>query len=158
MAHPSKPREAAPGTPGHGTPGPRTLLHRRLLVLLLRFGGVVTSAAFLAVFLPTDWMAATHQWLGLGEFPRAPVVDYLARSIAALYGFHGVLQLIVARNPVQYRTIVRYIGVLNVVLGVLLTIIDVHAGMPAFWTLAEGPPIVGFGALVLYFSRSLRLP
>ena len=60
-------------------------LHERLLVVLLRIGGVVTSAAFLAVFLPVEWMAATHQWLGLGEFPRAPVVDYLAHEVAVMY-------------------------------------------------------------------------
>lgn len=125
-----------------------------LLVFLLRLGGVVTCAAFLAVFLPVDWMAATHEWLGLGEFPRAPVVEYLARSIAALYGFHGVLLLIVARNPVRHRVIVRFIGVMNIVFGLLMTVIDVEAGMPALWTLAEGPPIIAFGAVVLYLSRS----
>ena len=130
----------------------------RLLVLLLRFGGVITVPAFLAVFLPVEWMAATHQWLGLGEFPRAPVVDYLARSIAALYGFHGVLLFIVARNPVQHRSIVQYLGVMNIGLGLLLTAIDINAGMPAFWTLSEGPPIIGFGAIVLYLSRSLGEP
>ena len=129
----------------------------RLLVLLLRFGGAVTCAAFLAVFLPVEWMAATHQWLGLGEFPRAPVVDYLARSIAALYGFHGVLLFIVARDPVQHRTIVQFIGLMNIVFGLLLTGIDVNAGMPAIWTLAEGPPIIGFGLLVLYLNRAPAL-
>ena len=29
---------------------------------LLRLAGVVTVAAFLAIFLPADWMAATHRW------------------------------------------------------------------------------------------------
>ena len=29
--------------------------------------------------------------------------------------------------------------------------------MPAFWTLAEGPPVVAFGVLVLYLSRSLLI-
>ena len=133
-----------------------TSAQRELLVVLLRLGGFVTSAAFLAVFLPVDWMAATHQRLGLGEFPRAPVVDYLARSIAALYGFHGVLLLIIARDPARYRTIVQYAGVMNIVFGLLITAIDVNAGMPSYWTLAEGPPIIAFGAVVLYLSRSLR--
>ena len=137
---------------------PQSLFHHRLLVLLLRFGGVVTTAGFLAVFLPVEWMAATHEWLGLGEFPRAPVVDYLARSIAALYGFHGVLLFIVAHNPVQHRTIVQYVGVMNIVFGLLLTAIDINAGMPAHWTLAEGPPIIGFGAIVLFLSRALGNP
>jgi len=136
----------------------RQLRQSAFLVFLLRLGGVVTCAGFLAVFLPVDWMAATHQWLGLGEFPRAPVVEYLARSIAALYGFHGVLLLIVARNPAQHRVIVKFIGVMNIVFGLLLTAIDVDAGMPALWTFAEGPPIIAFGAVVLYLSRSLGEP
>jgi len=127
----------------------------RLLVLLLRIGGAVTCLAFLAMFLPVEWMAATHQWLGLGEFPRAPIVEYLARSIAALYGFHGVLLFIVARDPGEHLTIVKYVGVMNIVFGLLMTGIDVNAGMPAHWTLTEGPPIIIFGVSVLYLSRSL---
>lgn len=133
-----------------------TNVQRKLLVFLLRLGGAVTCAAFLAVFLPVEWMAATHQWLGLGEFPRAPIVGYLARSIAALYGFHGVLLFIIARDPARYRTIVQYAGVMNIAFGLLLIGIDVNAGMPAYWTLAEGPPIIAFGVVVLYLSRSLR--
>ena len=128
-------------------------MEQRLLVFLLRLGGAVTIAAFPAVLLPTDWMDATHRWLGLGELPRAPVVEYLTRSVAALYGFHGVLLLIVARDPVRHRPIVRYLGVMNIVFGVVLTLIDADAGLPIFWTLAEGPPLVAIGAAMLYLSR-----
>jgi hypothetical protein len=60
---------------------------RSLLVFLLRLGGTMTVLAFPAMLLPPDWMAATHRWLGMGELPEAPVVDYLARSVSALYGF-----------------------------------------------------------------------
>jgi hypothetical protein len=126
----------------------------RLLVLLLRLGGVVTITAFPAMLLPTEWMDTTHRWLGLGELPRAPVVEYLTRSIAALYGFHGVLLLIVSRDPVRYRPIVRYLGVMNVGLGILLIASDLHAGLPALWTVAEGPPIIAMGSAVLYLSRA----
>jgi hypothetical protein len=129
-------------------------MEQRLLVFLLRLGGVVTIAAFPAMLLPTDWMDATHRWLGLGELPRAPVVEYLTRSIAALYGFHGVLLLVVSRDPVRHRPIVRYIGVMNIVFGGLMTLIDVHAGLPILWTLLEGPPIIAFGSVVLYLSRA----
>jgi hypothetical protein len=129
--------------------------NERLLVMLLRLGGGVTMTAFLAMLLPTDWMAAAHEWLGLGAFPRAPVVDYLARSVAGLYGFHGVLLLLLARDPVQHRAIVRYIGAMNLIFGGAMVLIDIHAGLPLLWTLAEGPPIVAFGVVVLYLSRSL---
>ena len=130
-------------------------VHRRILVVLLRLAGGITVTAFLAMLLPADWMAATHRWLGMGEFPRVPVVDYLTRSVAALYGFHGVLLLLVSRNPAQYRSIVRYLGSMNVLVGCFLVLIDLHAGMPSFWTMAEGPPVAAFGVLVLFLSRSL---
>jgi hypothetical protein len=97
-------------------------------------------------------MATTHQWLGMGEFPRTAVVDYLARSIAALYGFHGVLVLIVSRDPIRYRPIVRYLGVMDIVFGGLMIAIDVQAGMPVFWTVIEGPSLIGIGLVVLYLG------
>jgi hypothetical protein len=126
-----------------------------LLVVLLRLAGGLTVTAFLAVFLPVEWMAATHEWLGLGEFPRAPVVDYLTRSVAALYGFHGVLLLLISRDPVRHRKIVQFVGVMNIVFGVLMIAVDLHAGLPLLWTLAEGPPIMGFGLAILFLMRSL---
>lgn len=125
----------------------------RALVLLLRFAGCITATAFLAIFLPVDWMAATHQRLGLGEFPRAPIVDYLARSIAALYGFHGVLLLIVSRDPVRYRTIVSYVAAMNLLFGLTVLAIDLYAGLPMMWTLFEGPPITAFGIVIALLNR-----
>jgi hypothetical protein len=125
----------------------------RLLSLLLRLSGAVMLTAFLAIFLPVDWMASTHRWLGMGEFPRLPVVEYLARSIAALYGFHGVLLLIVATDPAKYRTIVCYIATVNVVFGLTVFGIDLQAGMPLLWTWLEGPPIVVVGFMLAWLIR-----
>ena len=126
----------------------------RVLVFLLRFAGCVMATAFLAILLPVEWMASTHRWLGLGEFPRAPIVDYLARSIAALYGFHGVLLLIIANDPAKYSSIVSYVAVMNVVFGLIVLAIDVNAGLPPMWTLLEGPPIVAFGVVIAFLNRS----
>jgi hypothetical protein len=132
------------------------LVRRRLLVVLLRLGGVLTASAFLTIVLPVEWMAAAHRALGLGDFPRAPVVDYLARSIAALYGFHGVLLLIVSTDPVRYRPIIKYFAVMNVLFGGIVLAIDLHAGLPLLWTLAEGPPVAGFGAAIALLNRPAR--
>ena len=129
---------------------------RRLLVLLLRFTGCVLITAFLAIFLPVEWMASTHRALGMGEFPRAPVVDYLARSVAALYGFHGVLVLIVSGDPVRYRGIVSYLGIMNVLFGVTVLGIDLHARLPVWWTVLEGPPLVIIGIVVTALNRPMR--
>ena len=126
----------------------------RLLVLLLRLCGLVLLLAFGAVLLPTEWMAASHRWLGMGDFPRAPLTDYLVRSVAALYGFHGVLVLLVAGEPLRYLRIVRFLGVMDIAFGLMMLGIDLHAGMPLLWTLAEGPPLVGIGGLVLYLAAA----
>ena len=129
------------------TPGP--------LVFLLRCGAVLTGSAFLAVFLPVDWMASTHRWVGLGEFPRTPIVDYLARSVAAFYGFHGAMLFVISTDVVRYRSLVWYVAVMNVVFGFMLLAIDIHAGLPAYWTAFEGPPVVTIGLLVAYFNWRL---
>lgn len=127
----------------------------RLLVWLLRLSGVVLILAFPAMLLPVEWMAAAHAWLGLGEFPRLPVVDYLTRSIAALYGFHGVLVLLVSTDPIQHRPFVWYLAVVNVAFGLMLLAIDVHAGMPLWWTAAEGPPIMLMGTALAVLVRGV---
>jgi hypothetical protein len=129
--------------------------NRRLwwIKVLLRVMGTITAAAFLTMTMPPDWMAALHERLGLGPFPRSPVVDYLARSVAGLYGFHGVLLLLVSSDPVRYRLIVNYIGILNVTFGLMLIAIDLFAGMPWWWTAFEGPAIIPFGVLLLVLNR-----
>jgi len=80
-------------------------------------------------------------------------VDYLARSVAAFYGFHGVLLFVISTDVVRYRPLVWYVAAMNVVFGVMLLAIDIHAGLPAYWTAFEGPPVVVIGMLVAYFNR-----
>ena len=126
-----------------------------LLRILLRVGSVLLCSAFLTMLLPVDWMAESHRWLGLGEFPRTPLVDYLTRSVAALYGFHGVLLWLVSNDPIRYRSIALFCSLQNVTFGSMMIAIDVHAGMPMFWTLSEGPFIVGMGIILFVLARKL---
>lgn len=126
---------------------------QRWLVIVLRIAGFSTLAAFPAMLLPADWMASTHAWLGLGEFPRSAVMDYLARSIAALYGFHGALVLLVSTDPIRFRPIVTFIAVMNIVFGSMIIAIDLHAGLPRLWTAFEGPPIIALGLVIALLNR-----
>ncbi len=135
----------------------RGTIHERLLVFLLRFGGCIMLTAFGAMLLPVEWMAATHRWLGLGDFPASPLVDYLTRSLAALYGFNGGIRLLVSGDVRRYSVVVAYLAVMDLVLGVLLLAIDWHAGLPLYWTLGEGPPLVLMGAILLHLLRRVSL-
>jgi hypothetical protein len=130
----------------------------RLLVVVLRVSAAGLMLAFLAVLLPVDWMAATHPRLGLGEFPRTPIVDYLTRSIAALYGFHGVFVWMVSLDPVRYSPFVWFAAIMNILFGAMMVAIDLHAGMPTLWTALEGPSIMAMGVAIAALAPRRRAP
>lgn len=126
------------------------------LTVILRLAGLVTLTAFFAMVLPAAWMASTHRALGFGDWPQTPVFEYLARSIAALYGFHGGLLVLISGDPARHVTIVKYMAFMYIGFGLIVLAIDLDAGLPMWWTLAEGPPIAMTGVLMAVLSRSLR--
>lgn len=128
----------------------------KVLVVLLRLFGVSTLFALVAVVMPVSWMAATHRWLGLGELPSAPVVEYLARSISAFYAMFGALCLVVAADVQRYRPVAWFLGAAQVVMGIAFIGIDLAAGMPSWWTAWEGPSEIGIGALFMFLARPPR--
>src|SRR5215831_2229080 len=105
----------------------------RVLVILLRFVGVGSLFALVAVFMPVSWMAATHCWLGLGEMPTGPVVEYLARSLSAFYALMGALCLVLTTDLERYRPLVRFLGAVFALMSVVLLGVDLAAGMPWWW-------------------------
>ena len=129
-----------------------------MLVVILRLSAAGLMLAFFAILLPADWMAMTHERIGLGPFPRTAIVDYLARSIAALYGFHGVFVWMVSRDPVRYRPFVWFAATMNVLFGAMMLAIDLHAGMPAIWTAIEGPAIMMAGVAIAIAARRQPTP
>ena len=132
-----------------------TLSPESILLVLLRLSAAVMLLAFPMVLLPVEWMAGTHRWLGLGEFPASPLVDYLARSISFLYGFHGGLLLLVARDLRRYRGLLVYIIAMGFAFGACIIAIDLHAGLPLPWTLGEGPLIIVTAAIMALLLRAV---
>lgn len=124
-------------------------------MFLLRLSGAIMLPAFATIFLPVDWMAATHRWLGLGEFPETPLVDYLTRSISALYGIHGGLLILLSGNVRRYAAIIHYLILMGFIFGVLMLGIDVYAGLPTYWTVGEGPLIIALSAVLLLLLRAV---
>jgi hypothetical protein len=121
---------------GHG--GLAMTKSDKALVILLRIVGVGSLFALVALVLPTSWMAATHRWLGLGEMPTGPVVEYLARSLSAFYALVGALCLVVVADLERYRPLVRFLGVAFAVMSLILFGVDLAAGMPWWWSASEG--------------------
>jgi len=78
------------------------------LKLLLRILGGICVLAVIPLFMPRSWLDAGHQSLGLGQFPTAPVAEYLARSVSALSAFYGGLLLLLARDVRRFVSIIKY--------------------------------------------------
>jgi hypothetical protein len=98
----------------------------------------------------------THRWLGLGEMPTGPIVEYLARSLSAFYALVGALCLVMASDLDRYRPLVRFFGVCLALLGIVFTGVDLAAGMPWWWTALEGPGAMPIGALVYFLARPVH--
>jgi len=120
---------------------------------LLLLMGATACLAFIAVFIPTDWMETANDALGLGAFPRAPLTEYLTRSLSTVYGFLGVLTFFLGLNVRRYLDLIVLVGWMTMVLGALLTGIDLWAGLPSSWIWGEGPPTVLIGAALLFLAR-----
>jgi hypothetical protein len=129
----------------------------KVLVFLFRYLlGVGSLFALVPVVMPLSWMAVTHRWLGLGEMPAGPIVEYLARSLSAFYALVGALCLAMASNLDRYRPLMQFFGVCVALMGIVFTVVDLAAGMPWWWTAFEGPPALPFGALVYSLARPVQ--
>lgn len=128
------------------------------LAWFLRGLGLIDLVALLAVFLPTEWIAWSHQSTGMGNLPEERIVGYLVRSTSALYALHGALLLFLAFDVVRYRPLIQFLGWLTVMHGIILLFVDVRVGMPPWWQWTEGPTFSAIGLAIVILSRRNRQP
>ena len=58
------------------------------------------------IFLTFPWMDGFHNYVGIGEMPKAPIVNYLARSLSAFYAILGAFTLFISFDINRYRNLV----------------------------------------------------
>jgi hypothetical protein len=136
------------------TPARAAIVLRWLLIA----NGVMTLCALPAVFMPMAWMDAFHRHLFFQPLPEGPIVQYLARSVSALYAAFGSLTLILALDLARFAPLITWWGITAVVFGALLLWVDTNAPMPAHWTWGEVPYLVLTGTVVLLLQSRLQEP
>ena len=124
-----------------------------LVAWILRVVGILAMLAIVAAFMPLSWMASVHEYIGLGKMPDGPIVEYLARSLSALYALLGCWIFYLSGRVSAQLGFVRLFGVLFVVFGVLLWWIGLKSGLPIAWVLLEGPPSILLGLWIVYCCR-----
>ena len=130
----------------------------RILIRLLRIGGVVMLTALGAVVMPYDWMNVIHQQQGLGQLPHVPIVGYLTRSVSAMYALHGALLLFIATDVRRYLPVLRFLAFAGILFGAVMLGIDYFVGMPVPWMVGEGPSVVVFSGVILWLTGRQRFP
>ena len=125
---------------------------RRLLYVM----GGVALLAVVPLVMPTDWMETINDRLGLGPFQRSPLMEYLTRSLSAVYAMFGAMAVFVAPRVRRYLDLVVFMGWLTVLLGVALLSIDLYAGMPPSWTWGEGVPTMVLGGVFVWLGKRAR--
>jgi hypothetical protein len=128
---------------------------KALLRWLLIANGVMVLLALPAVFMPTALMDKFHRQLMHSPLPEGPIVQYLARSLSALYASFGSLTLLLAWDLRRFAPLVTWWGVAAILFGLILVWVDTNAPMPAHWTWSECPYTIIMGILVLILQRRM---
>lgn len=105
----------------------------RRLGLLLRLVGGICLLALVPLGMPRSWIDAGHRLLGWGEFPTAPIAEYLARSVSALSAFYGGLLVALSFDVRRYAPLIRYQAVAIMVLSACGVLAGWRAGVPLWF-------------------------
>lgn len=135
----------------------RNTANDEVLKFILRLVGGIELFAIPFLFIPFSWMNFVHENLmRLGPLTHAPVVEYMARTLTALYAFHGALIFRLSYDVTRFRPVVQFVGWLQVALGLAAFVIDLAAGLPFWWVAGEGPGIAAGGLAIVVLSRQPR--
>lgn len=126
--------------------------HETRLIILLRGLAIINVAAIVAVIAPRSWIAASHRLIGLGAFPAAPIASYLARSTSLWFASFGALLWYLSLDVRRHAPVIRFLGWAMLAQGLFMIGVDVHEGMPIWWTASEGPTCLILGAALLGLS------
>lgn len=133
----------------------RSANEKALSTLLFIQAGIL-ACALPAVVTPTDWMDAVHKALGMGPLPRAPLVEYLTRSLSLLYAAWAPFFVLMALETKRYLPMVRLMGWLLLTGPAVLLPLDLWAGLPVSWVMSEVLSLLVQGAATLWLESRAR--
>jgi hypothetical protein len=127
----------------------------RVLSWYLRFYAAILLAALPATVVPTSWLAASHEWLGLGTWPaEQPLFEYLARTASGIYASFGGVALLASFDVGRHRPLIVYLGLLSIPGAAYFLVLDLALMLPWWWVAVEGPMVLLTGVPLLLLSRA----
>jgi hypothetical protein len=130
----------------------------RNLQRLLTSGGFICALALVAVVMPRSWHVQIHAGLGLGDFPEAPIAEYLARGMSAMCGLFGLLQMAFARDVRAYAPLITFQAISLTLISLFATAALWPVEMPRWWLLGDVLSVCGYCLAILALQRAGRVP
>lgn len=128
----------------------------RRLIWFLRITAAMLLCAAPAVVLPSAWMRAIAAWLGL-DMPEAPLVEYLTRSVSALYALLGASCWFMAYDVKRYLPLLRFAVPLTLAFDVTVIAIDLWIPMPTAWIVGEATSVLAWTIALWRLTRRVDL-
>lgn len=124
----------------------------RHLLWFMRASAIMFLAAAPAVVMPTSWMRSIATALDV-ELPDAPLVEYLARSVSALYVTMGASYWYMSCDVRRYLPLLRFMVPVMVAFDVTAIALDLLIPMPMMWTAGEAVSIIVWTAALWWLVR-----
>ena len=125
------------------------------LVWFLRFTAVMFLAAAPAVVMPTSWMRVIADSYGL-TLPETPLVEYLARSMSALYTTMGASYWFMSCDLRRYLPLLRFSIPVMFAFDATVIVLDVVIEMPILWTVGEAVAILTWTLALWWLVRRME--
>lgn len=106
--------------------------------------------------MPQAWHEAIHAALGLGDFPKEPIAEYLARGMSGMCGFYGLLLILLAGDVRHNLSLIVRQSCLLPAISLFATLSLTNSGMPLWWIYGDFLSVCGFSSVVLLLARRCR--
>lgn len=127
----------------------------RLLKWLLLGCGISCMCGLPGLYMPREWMAVAHEWLGMGKFPDAPIAEYLARLTSGLYAMYGLLVTVMATDVRRHARVITAQAIALVVVAGSAACLLWSSSIPRWWLIGDITMSSSFAAGTLVLQRLL---
>jgi hypothetical protein len=129
----------------------------QLLVWFLRLTAIMFLCAAPAIVMPTAWMRTIGRWPGLDDMPESALMEYLTRSVSALYVMMGASYWFLSCDVRRYLPLLRFTVYATLVFNVTILILDVMIPMPILWTVGEAVATMAWTLALWWLVRRMEV-
>jgi hypothetical protein len=128
----------------------------RGLKICLWITGILCLSSVVGLFLPFSAYEAIGRSFGIETLPDWPLFMYGIRTVAATFVGIGIYFIILALEPMKYKVLVPFSGLVALFIGIVCMIAGTTSGMPVMWYMSDALSCIILGSLILIFWQRAK--